>query len=217
MMCFNSRTHAGCDSRKDSFESVIAVSIHAPTRGATGEQTWYNFKLTVSIHAPTRGATYTCANLQSVGKWFQFTHPRGVRQKTINGFKNEKGFNSRTHAGCDCNEAPNASKAASFNSRTHAGCDISYSLHVGAIPCFNSRTHAGCDRLLQPIKYGNYVSIHAPTRGATNCKLSRYPALVSFNSRTHAGCDFASQTGNNSVARFQFTHPRGVRRGKGGN
>ena len=35
------------------------VSIHAPTRGATTAFTYLLFLLPVSIHAPTRGATYT--------------------------------------------------------------------------------------------------------------------------------------------------------------
>ena len=101
------------------------VSIHAPTRGATRRRSQRQVYTHVSIHAPTRGATYTCANLQSVGNWFQFTHPRGVRhylfQRAIHLFSR---FNSRTHAGCDV-QLPAAFHAAKcFNSRTHAGCDI---------------------------------------------------------------------------------------------
>ena len=37
----------------------MAVSIHAPTRGATlHDNALYVYQATVSIHAPTRGATY---------------------------------------------------------------------------------------------------------------------------------------------------------------
>ena len=56
--CFNPRTHTGCDVigpallRRDTH-----VSIHAPTRGATGHSATIVGGITVSIHAPTRGAT----------------------------------------------------------------------------------------------------------------------------------------------------------------
>ena len=55
------------------------VSIHAPTRGATDDAVSGDDVAVVSIHTPTRGATYPI-------KWgkssflFQFTHPRGVRR-----------------------------------------------------------------------------------------------------------------------------------------
>ena len=36
---------------------IVAISIHAPTRGATLSQTTLYFLILISIHAPTRGAT----------------------------------------------------------------------------------------------------------------------------------------------------------------
>ena len=76
---FNPRTHEGCDGcvaspcRQLPFQSthprgvrplnsvnstvLDSVSIHAPTRGATGSNLLKYFFLNVSIHAPTRGAT----------------------------------------------------------------------------------------------------------------------------------------------------------------
>ena len=81
---FNSRTHAGCDNSTflylDTFQQV---SIHAPTRGADVFVSFIFFTVYVSIHAPTRGAT-TFFELESVSARFQFTHPRGVRQKGNN-------------------------------------------------------------------------------------------------------------------------------------
>ena len=54
---FNPRTHTGCDifQATDCFLSL--VSIHAPTRGATGLSHLVLYRISVSIHAPTRGAT----------------------------------------------------------------------------------------------------------------------------------------------------------------
>ena len=54
---FNPRTHEGCDDFFFAFCYRTAVSIHAPTRGATGRRDWLPYSPTVSIHAPTRGAT----------------------------------------------------------------------------------------------------------------------------------------------------------------
>ena len=54
------------------------VSIHAPTRGATGQVIIMSAPLAVSIHAPTRGATY-CTVIVSSVPLFQSTLPRGER------------------------------------------------------------------------------------------------------------------------------------------
>ena len=84
-MCFNPRTHTGCDVQRARCGSIGRVSIHAPTRGATSfnlstlmDQNSFNPRThtgcdaagysraqtaTVSIHAPTRGATY-CKSLR---------------------------------------------------------------------------------------------------------------------------------------------------------
>ena len=99
-----------------------------------------------------------------------------------------------------------------FNPRTHTGCDWWYAVRVAHTKCFNPRTHTGCDNKVQnevkkasefqsthphgvrlPQDAGTYtvniVSIHAPTRGATQCGLGSYPVVISFNPRTHTGCD----------------------------
>ena len=48
----------GCDSKTYGYLPRYAVSIHAPTWGAT-QNRWYNARQTgVSIHAPTWGATF---------------------------------------------------------------------------------------------------------------------------------------------------------------
>ena len=56
--CFNPRSHEGSDVRKQlQVRLYRAVSIHAPTRGATSNDFVSVFGNCVSIHAPTRGAT----------------------------------------------------------------------------------------------------------------------------------------------------------------
>ena len=220
-ICFNPRTHAGCDYRPHSIGTDYpVVSIHAPTRGATGWCSRGDGGSQVSIHAPTRGAT--------IGYSF-FCRLHNC-------------FNPRTHAGCDhrsqshgggCAVSIHAptrgatrffgrfmalSEFLCFNPRTHAGCDSVFKLKCAPYNPwrFNPRTHAGCD--CRP--YDDYsdhftpVSIHAPTRGAT-MPISRQFGWtrLRFNPRTHAGCDDRiAPSCQPMVLRFQSTHPRGVRR-----
>ena len=96
-------------------------------------------------------------------------------------------------------------------------------------------THPGGVRLqaMLSVVDTTTVSIHAPGRGATICKISLFRLKYSFNSRTREGCDWDKRRGRqgsqgfNSRTRegcdfskfikpfseftFQFTHPGGVR------
>src|SRR5699024_3018005 len=125
----------------------LCISIHAPTRDATGvelkvDTTVDNFNsrthegcdykrpmrmktYIISIHAPTRDATF-CFFALATSETFQFTHPRGMRQ-----------YRQRDWS-CKCNY---------FNSRTHEGCDITIEAGTTSLIDFNSRTHEGCDIL----------------------------------------------------------------------
>ena len=101
-----------------------------------------------------------------------------------------------------------------FNPRTHEGCDSGDAMPDIKAIGFNPRTHEGCDR---DNRIGNHlavVSIHAPTRGATELSWKQLIALmfqsthprgvrhrqprrgsrrVCFNPRTHEGCDAEAQ------------------------
>ena len=56
-----------------------------------------------------------------------------------------------------------------------------------------------------------YVSIHAPTWGATLIKLYYHNLSLGFNPRTHVGCDCPNTLIGLQNSAFQSTHPRGVR------
>ena len=76
---FNPRTHTGCDTT--FFPTVVSVGSFQSThphgvRHDTKERIKYIQE--VSIHAPTRGATGVKDNPNS-GTMFQSTHPHGVR------------------------------------------------------------------------------------------------------------------------------------------
>ncbi len=46
---------------------VVAISIHAPTKGATNDQK-ERFKKDISIHAPTKGATNVSDEIDQIMK-----------------------------------------------------------------------------------------------------------------------------------------------------
>ncbi|ERY78417.1 hypothetical protein Q028_04183, partial [Pseudomonas aeruginosa BWHPSA015] len=103
---FNPRARAGRDVLQRQGLAIVAVSIHAPVRGATVSRRWLHasahdvsihapvrgatqyggregFDLGVSIHAPVRGATALAGAYNYVRKEFQSTRPCGARQPRV--------------------------------------------------------------------------------------------------------------------------------------
>mgnify|MGYP007124163276 CR=1 FL=1 len=78
--------------------------------------------------------------------------------------------------------------------------------------CFNPRAHAGRDDYLGIAQPAFYVSIHAPTRGATlvDLLLGSFRKAVSIHAPTR-GATLAKTIGE-LVDMFQSTRPRGARR-----
>ena len=143
------------------------VSIHAPTKGATGLPAVTKPSTEVSIHAPTKGATGTPLPLLNT----------------------QRGFNPRTHEGCDLHPDCHRWARRSFNPRTHEGCDLTRHPKITFFKMFQSThprrvrppsaTWAALLSLFQsthPRRVRQQadcracavgVSIHAPTKGAT--------------------------------------------------
>ena len=113
------------------------------------------------------------------------------------------------------------------------GCDFAYQFYLIPYNKFQS-THPHGVRLVSIIrlKYFLYVSIHAPTWGATRLLESKCSSIVfqsthphgvrlyashcancclGFNPRTHMGCDIAQSAQYRAAGLFQSTHPHGVR------
>ena len=151
LLCFNPRTHMGCDryTPATSFRGA-KVSIHAPTWGATSPHFRLSVHAPVSIHAPTWGATQLSFSTTGGLTLFQSTHPHGVRHYFFL-------FNILC---CVC-----------FNPRTHMGCDGRRLINVLGNNKFQSTHPHGvrlCDTIFANTNHG--VSIHAPTWGATTFK-----------------------------------------------
>ena len=98
---FNPRTHTGCDIIGIVRQCNLQVSIHAPTRGATGcsSRRWCAW---ASFNPRTHtGCDDFPPNVITPARLFQSTHPHGVRRCTRRVNKSSSGFNPRTHTGCD--------------------------------------------------------------------------------------------------------------------
>ena len=143
-------------------------------------------------------------------------------------------FNPRSHEGSDeCVRKVNAISNLDFNPRSHEGSDDNGRVLEAEYLNFNPRSHEGSDSIsfdictmtaisihaptrgateVDPAKYYDQgISIHAPTRGATCFTHSDFPFLLYFNPRSHEGSD-GKHTPDLLSLLFQSTLPRGERR-----
>ena len=98
---FNPRSHEGSDTAQaDKQNKWNAVSIHAPTKGATYIEEILPNDTVVSIHAPTKGATHVDIHLNCI-VGFQSTLPRRERRQGIKLGVRPVCFNPRSHEGSD--------------------------------------------------------------------------------------------------------------------
>ena len=104
---FNPRSHERSDRCSTASKLHTAISIHAPTRGATKTVSVPQMITNISIHAPTRGAT---------------------RRRSDGKRRNVRNFNPRSHERSDIMEHRPADSSNHFNPRSHErsdhGCDI---------------------------------------------------------------------------------------------
>ena len=110
-----------------------------------------------------------------------------------------------------CNVLPYSSKRR-FNPRTHTGCDH-FICAKSIVNTWFQSTHPHGVRLPKNnvVLAEGLVSIHAPTRGATekNLKLSEDKINVSIHAPTRGATRATLEPTENNV--FQSTHPHGVR------
>ena len=234
----------------------MAVSIHAPARGATGSSTVSERRRAVSIHAPARGAT--CSAILSLPDGtFQFTRPRGARLRLR--FDARMSDPVSIHAPARGATTPTAKspspKSFQFTRPRGARLDhvgrfrsVGVSIHAPArgatrrcwTPArrsrFNSRAREGRDLEGGDAEPRQGVSIHAPARGATAARVeaphapavsihapargaTAHPQVARPRERVsiHAPARGATRDGwvlSMTCQRFQFTRPRGARRGR---
>ena len=210
---FNPRAHAGRDPcRPDTLSSALLFQSTRP-RGAR------HLALpeprdggAVSIHAPTRGATFAVDDEQHVDE-FQSTRPRGARPASGRPIMAALLFQSTRPRGARRPQPPKQShvlvvsihaptrgatrcsspsrKGAVFQSTRPRGARLRAPGSAKRIESFNPRAHAGRDTREIRRDFTVRVSIHAPTRGATT-----------------------EEASINDDGKFQSTRPRGARRSR---
>ena len=80
-----------------------------------------------------------------------------------------------------------------FNPRSHERSDHITQSFVFRFFNFNPRSHERSDYDIRRDRHGGYISIHAPTRGATITDIFKYTANFDFNPRSHKRSDPASK------------------------
>ena len=141
------------------------------------------------------GCDLALALMRELRMMFQSTHPHGVRQSLAKVFERSRGFNPRTHMGCDLLTIGLLSiPDTRFNPRTHMGCDLIFLFFLFWLISFNPRTHMGCDSryfLLLLIMFSFNPRTHMGCDIRTSIHQS---SICSFNPRTHMGCDVAADS-----------------------
>ena len=104
---------------------------------------------------------------------FQSTLPRGERHLLHSKSQDHSYFNPRSHEGSDSFATVKAVSLAVFQSTLPRGERPMGNSSLGNTPAdFNPRSHEGSDYSNNSIKCISFISIHAPTRGATLLHLS---------------------------------------------
>ncbi len=123
---FNPRTREGCDFQPQTL-LTIALCFNPRTREGCDSETFFVFLFptVVSIHAPVKGATMQ--NTRGIPEFKRF-NPR--TREGCDGLEKSKkkrvaSFNPRTREGCDPSLLSLKSPVKCFNPRTREGCDLS--------------------------------------------------------------------------------------------
>ena len=102
-------------------------------------------------------------------------------------------------------------KFACFNPRTHTGCDTIVMIDTHMTFVSIHAPTRGATRSVKYCGFCSYVSIHAPTRGATMQAFAYgYVLKVSIHAPTRGATVLCKAVENSTL--FQSTHPHGVRR-----
>ena len=189
---FNSRAHGGRDRRPPAGRRG-AAGFNSRAHG--GRDRLFRPRVRghrVSIHAPTGGATRMLVAAMDAARRFQFTRPRGARLTSVVATARQYWFQFTRPRGARHSGSILADLAEEFQFTRPRGARPDGGRSRAGNQCFNSRAHGGRDNSALIGARLGFVSIHAPTGGATKSSsvIARSPL-------------------------FQFTRPRGARHERG--
>ena len=126
-----------------------AISIHAPTWGATAKnrRRCHTCPAAPDFNPRTHVGCDVNIPANPNALKFQSTHPRGVRRDNMILDIDIAKFQSTHPRGVRPGQTPQTPSRGNFNPRTHVGCDYTYPLSSMLRIYFNPRTHVGCDRV----------------------------------------------------------------------
>ena len=187
---FNPRSYKRSDNQQiQNYGKVEIISIHAPTRGATTRNVMNSitalFQSTllqeerrcnrhcdwcgrlISIHAPTRGATRTYVRILYVSN----------------------NFNPRSYKRSDHVLEEFAWIIVYFNPRSYKRSDNIHGVIDIVDDNFNPRSYKRSDNRERKRLLEIFISIHAPTRGATLTDPIALATAIYFNPRSYKRSD----------------------------
>ena len=143
----------------------------------------------ISIHAPTRGATLSACKLLLRNSYF---NPRSYKRSDliveISRFQ-PVDFNPRSYKRSDFAEIEFTSESAKFQSTLLQEERPPENKSTGNADYFNPRSYKRSDSHSSiPIPF-IFISIHAPTRGATVCPFRNHNNSGYFNPRSYKRSD----------------------------
>ena len=175
------------------------------------QQAYVQRQWLVSIHAPAWGATQVCYYHHRNNR-FQSTHPHGVRLGSLPLSSAKQGFQSTHPHGVRHILTLRKAQALQFQSTHPHG--VRHNSLSPFTPFFAVSIHApawGATFTFTPVVAMAAVSIHAPAWGATTDKIvAGQAAAVSIHAPAW-GATSVTALRQYPVARFQSTHPHGVR------
>ena len=164
---FNSRPSARGDNCCATMIAKVKISIHAPPRGATGRCRMTRALLSISIHAPPRGATDNAnANARAVIISIH-APPRGATRAERRRAARDIFQFTPLREGRPLTAEDVLAEIIHFNSRPSARGDGVSEVPFIKVSDFNSRPSARGDLSVMLATMYNFISIHAPPRGAT--------------------------------------------------
>ena len=139
-----------------------------------------------------RGVRLSEVDQNRIVSAFQSTHPRGVRPLLSKSCKMIPKFQSTHPRGVRLHVVNCYITAFKFQSTHPRGVRLQQLPLCQPMPCFNPRTHEGCDSMsTESCANICFVSIHAPTRGATATVSAAYSYLkVSIHAPTRGATRF---------------------------
>ena len=120
---------------------------------------------------------------------FQSTLPRGERRISYALHMAIINFNPRSHEGSDQTTTAQSSRIHHFNPRSHEGSDANAAKLGRYLMISIHAPTRGATQCVCVVPIIPDISIHAPTRGATSVRASIIGTPAYFNPRSHEGSD----------------------------